>query len=341
MSDMQLDTWADAIDAFPLTGDPEARLRALVAYAVRAPSSHNSQPWRFSIDHGALRICADRRRALPVVDPDDRELVISCGAAIEFLAVAARHFGHEVRIDLLPDPVDPDFLAQVRLGDGHQPTLADEAMFAAIPRRRTHRARFDASAPPPGTLRLLAETAASAGTHLAFLSDFIRKASLASLVMDADRVQMAEPAFRHELARWMRPNASSAVDGMPGRTLGLGDGAALLAPLVVRTFDLGSGRAARDRDLAEWSPVLAVLSTPGDTRRDWLVAGMALTRVLLLACDAGLQASFLNQPIEVPRLRGLVTTVAHGVGVPQLILRFGYASPGPPSPRRPVADVFE
>ena len=108
MSDIRLEQWADAIDEFPLTGGLEAQLRALVVHAVRAPSSHNSQPWRFGVTNGVLELRADRRRALPVADPQGRELVISCGAALGFLAVAARHFGREAAIDLLPDPADPE-----------------------------------------------------------------------------------------------------------------------------------------------------------------------------------------------------------------------------------------
>ena len=57
-------------------------LRPLVAQAVLAPSSHNTQPWLWLLLEGSVTLFADRTRALPVNDPDDRELTMSCGAAL-------------------------------------------------------------------------------------------------------------------------------------------------------------------------------------------------------------------------------------------------------------------
>src|SRR5215469_16093227 len=101
---------------FPSTGPPAEQLRFLLQYAVLAPSGHNSQPWMFKIDEDTVELYADRSRALPVVDPDDRELTISCGAALLNLRVALRHFGYAGEVIPFPDPDDPDLLARVHLG---------------------------------------------------------------------------------------------------------------------------------------------------------------------------------------------------------------------------------
>ena len=340
MADTLLDTWADAIDAFPLTGTADARLGALVRYAIRAPSSHNTQPWRFRVAGGALEVRADRSRALLVVDPHHRALIISCGAAVEYAVVAARHFGCDARVESLPDPADPDLLARIRLAGPCTPVPADHAMFAAIPRRRTTRTAFLRRAPSTDRLDHLAAAAAPLGATVSMVTDPGEKAAIAALVMEGDRIQMADPAFRSELAGWMRPNSGGVVDGMPGAVLGMNGVTALVAPLVIRTFDIGPGIGARDRDLAELSPVLAVLSTPSDTAADWLAAGRALARLLLLAHDVSLQASFLNQPIEVPSLRDRLAALVRS-GVPQLLLRMGYASAGPASPRRTLEEVLD
>jgi hypothetical protein len=52
---------------------------SLVSAAVRAPSSHNTQPSWFRCAGETIELYADRSRALPVNDPFDRELTISCG----------------------------------------------------------------------------------------------------------------------------------------------------------------------------------------------------------------------------------------------------------------------
>ena len=119
--------------------------------------------------------------------------------------------------------------------------------------------------------------------------------------------------------------------------MGVGDIASYLGPFLVRTFDWGSGQAARDRQLAEGSPLLAVLGTLDDTPSAWLQAGQALARMLLRATAVGLSASYLNQPIEVQSLRQQLGSLVHAEGFPQLLLRIGIrparSSDTPPASR--------
>ena len=82
---------------------------------VLAPSSHNTQPWWFRVGEDTVELFADRTRSLPVNDPFDRELTISCGAALTNLVVAARAGSLEPQVDVLPDPGEPDLLARVVL----------------------------------------------------------------------------------------------------------------------------------------------------------------------------------------------------------------------------------
>jgi hypothetical protein len=104
---------------------------------------------------------------------------------------------------------------------------------------------------------------------------------------------------------------------------------------------MGCGVGAKDRELADASPLLAVLGTDGDQLRDWLLAGQALDRVLLVACRHGLQASYLNQPIQVASLRPKLQNLAGG-DFPQILLRLGHpVDVVPTAPRRDVAEVIE
>ncbi len=323
----------------PLT----APMLAVLKYAALAPSSHNSQPWKFRLGGNELALFADRTRALPVVDPRDRELVMSCGAALFLARVALRYFGAQDLVELFPEPGDRDFLARLRAGDPRDASAEDRALFDAIPRRRTYRLPFE---PPPVPEPLVAALQASAGEEGAWLrvldGEPVREAA-ASLVMQGDRLQMADAAFRRELAAWTRTNYSRAGDGIPGHALGLGDLASAAGPLVLRTFDLGKGQAAKDRDLALGSPVLAVLGTFADSPYDWLAAGQALARVLLQARAQGVFASFLNQAVEVPQLRAQLQVITGLRGFPQVLLRLGYGREGRhgrATPRRPLEDLL-
>ena len=325
---------------FPLNGNDGEKLAWAVTYAVRAPSSRNTQPWLFRIYEDVLELRADRTRALPVVDPHDRELTIGCGSALFFLRAALRHVGYDSVVALLPVPTDPDLLARVKLGPGVKPTNDESRLFWATRTRRTNRRRFVKRPVPDEIVAELCRAAKQEGARLAVMESGEERARLAELVATADRLQADDPSFRRELAAWIRSNRSEAADGMPGSAFGHSDLTSKLGPFVVRRFDWGRGRAARDEELALGSPVLAVLATDGDGPADWLAAGQALGRLLLRATTDDVAASFLNQPVEVDELRPEVERLA-GPGHPQLVLRLGYAKEVAATPRRPVEEVLD
>ncbi len=302
----------------------------LLAQAVLAPSSHNTQPWLFTATDASILLHADRTRALPVNDPYDRELTISCAAALFNLRAAAAHRGVPLAIQLFPDPHDPDCLAQATPTELFNP---EEALLAlAIEHRRTYRHRFTPQPVPDPILAELLAAARAEGAVLSPVFTEINRHAVAALIAEGDALQWANPSWRRELAAWMHPRRSGDGLTVPGLV-------APIAQLVVRTFDMGGGVAAKDRELADGSPVLAVLSTPADEPADWMAAGQALERVLLLAAHHGLQASYLNQPNEVPTLRTQLQELIRA-GFPQIILRLGYPTHDlAPSPRRPLPAV--
>lgn len=308
-------------------------LQALVQAATLAPSSHNTQPWLFRLEGQVIELLADRTRALPVNDPDDRELTISCGCALLNLRVAAAAAGLQAQVEPWPDAADTDLLARVRLAPGGaDPAVA--ALQAAMAERRTYRECFAATAVDPMALRSLVDTVHSEAASLAVLDTADQRLGAAALVAEGDAMLWANPSWRRELAAWMHPRRRG--DGLTLPALAIP-----VAQMVVRTFDMGHGVAAKDRQLADESPVLAVLTTVGDNPRDWLAAGQALQRLLLLGVQLGLQASYLNQPVQVATLRPKLQQLTGRPGYAQLLLRIGAPKATlPAAPRRPLADVL-
>src|SRR5215469_13463344 len=340
MSTLLSQPWDVRETDFPRTGPPAEQLRFLLHYAVLAPSGHNTQPWLFKIDGDTVELYADRSRALPVVDPDDRELTISCGAALLNLRMALRHFGYTGAVAPLPDPDDPDLLARVRLGKSGVASAGEHELFQAITLRHTNRQAFEQREVPAPVLVALQEMAHAEGTWFYVVQGEYDRSAVANLVALADRMQWADPHFRRELVAWTRSNRSQRRDGIPGYALSLGDLASYVGPVLARTFDVGNGQAAKDCQLAAGSPVLVVLGTDVDTAYDWLLTGQALERILLYARSQGIWASFLNQPIEVPQIRLMVHNLIERVGFPQVLLRMGYGTEIPPTPRRSVNEVL-
>jgi len=325
---------------FTRGGTPEEKLRFALRYAILAPSSRNTQPWRFRVEGDVVMLYPDRARALPVADPDERELMISCGAALEHLCVALCHFGHKATVKLLPALGPPDLFARVTLGAEREPTLAEDELFHAIAVRRTFRRRFEPIVIPKETLSELRHEAALAGAWLRLVTERERRMQVAELVVRADRAQYADKRFRHELAGCVHPNWSDRTDGIPSYARGLGAPFSLAEPLALRALDIGMGQATKDQELVASAPLLAVLGTTSDTPRDRLATGQALARVLLRACASGIYASFLMQPIEIVELRPRLQEIFGLAGVPQVLLRMGYGSQVRATPRRPLEDVL-
>jgi hypothetical protein len=328
------DAWEVSPEEFPASGSPAEKLTFLLSYAVLAPSSHNSQPWLFRVREDYVELYADRTRALPVVDPEDRELLISCGAALFHLCIAMRHFGYEDDVALFPDPQKPDLLARVRMRGPWQATHQEHELFYPIVARHTNRQPFFDRPVPAALIAELEKAAGQQGAWLHVLRSDEERTSLAVLTSEADT------RFRRELASWMHPNRSLTRDGLPGYAIGMSDLISMAGPVVIRTFDLGNGRAASDLDLATGSPLLVILGTPGDTPRDWIKAGEALARVLLRATAESVSASFLNQPIEVPEFRRMLSDITGREGFPQIVLRLGYGPDVGLTPRRTVREVL-
>ncbi|HET8547897.1 MAG TPA: nitroreductase family protein [Bryobacteraceae bacterium] len=312
----------------------------LLHYATMAPSSHNTQPWRFRVQKGTAELRADRSRALPVVDPDGRELVISCGAALLHLRVAVHHFGFGERTVILPDADDPDLLARIELTQRPSGS-SDDALFEAISQRRTNRLPFEPEPLPRDLLPEVEDAARAEGAWLTPIRADADRRRLAELIAEGDLIQAGDPNLRREMAEWVRANDSARRDGLRGYSFGHGRLASLLAPIYIKYAGWGETQAASDRELALTAPVIAVLGTETDDAGAWMQAGQALGRVLLVAQSRGISASFLNQPIQVASLRDSVRVIAGASGYPQLCLRFGRGREVRPSPRRPLEDVID
>lgn len=340
MDEQILTEWQVRETDFPASASPREQLAFLVRYAVLAPSGHNTQPWLFRLKGEQLELLADRRKALPVVDPENRELIISCGAALFLLRTALRHFGYAGEVELLPDPGEPELLARIRLGARRPAQPEEERLFEAIPHRHTTRLTYEKRELPGELVLQLRDAARDEGAWLEVVEPGARE-SVAELVAEGNRLQAANREFRRELATWMHPDRSRIRDGMRGYSHGMPGLVSYLVPHFLRTFNWGALLAKKDRQLALDSPLLAVLGTEEDSPRAWLSAGQALAHLLLRASTAGVRASFLNQPIEVPSLRPRLAALLSQRGMPQLLLRMGYGPEVYPSPRRPVEEVLQ
>lgn len=326
----------------------------IVALAVRAPSLHNTQPWTFVLRKGVLEIRADRTRQLMATDPDGRQLVVSCGAALFGARLAVRGLGHLGHVELCTGTWEPDLLARLHVGQAVPAAPEEVSLMDAVPGRYSLRAGFAGGAVDAGLLDSLRQAAASERGVLLLLDEPDRRLAVAELVATADRAQRASPEVRRELAQWTSRQPHHA-DGVPAWAYPDLPPTPDPEQFAIRDFLAASSRPARSVPTAAADraarttttggpPVAAALLTRADTRVDWLHAGQALYRLLLTAAAGGVQASLHSQPFGLLGLRRLVRGELTGGAEPQLLLQLGHpidsGAGGRATPRRPVADVL-
>ena len=312
-------------------------IRAVLTAAISAPSLHNSQPWRFRCTATAIELSADHTRSLPATDADDRELLLACGAALLNLRLALRARGRHPTVSLLPDAARRDLLARVRPVGNRPVSPTDLALADAIPRRRTNRRPFAPILVPPGVVPALRTAARAEQAWLATLAP-AQLPLLRVLVAEAHHAQRSEPRFLAEWTQWTGRDVA-ATDGVPARNSG-----PLPEPQdewVLRDFSGGRARVRVAGKDFEPDPLIVVVGSFNDRPLAWLQAGQAMQRVLLTATAAGLSASFLSQVVEVAATRLALRDLIGGGLWPQTVLRIGYGSPVPPTPRRDLDDVVD
>lgn len=334
-----IQAWSITAEDFPQDGYASDQMAYLLGYAILAPSNRNSQPWLFRINAMDVDVYCDPRRLLGVSDPEGREMVMSCGAALYNLRVAAEYFEKAWRVELVPDSAQAHLLARFHVGL-HSETSSDDVMlFHALTERRNHRGEFLPGAVPGETLEGLAAAVVREGAWFKYWTEPEPHAAMAEWVAEADRCLWSDPSYRREVSQWSRVAGDGHLDGLTSDLPGMRDWLSFAAPSIIRHFDLGKGRAAQDAREVAAAPVVAVLGTQGDATTDWLVAGQALESVLLHACAEGLKVSCLAQPLEVPFLREQVAGFCSGAS-PQMLLRLGFGGESPRTPRRAVRDVL-
>ncbi|MFG3259845.1 Acg family FMN-binding oxidoreductase [Streptomyces sp. NPDC048172] len=310
----------------------------LVRAAVTAPSLHNSQPWLFVARDDVLELYADPARRLRTTDPGGRELTVSCGAALFNVRLAMRHLGFRPLVRACDEPGRRNLLAEIRWGPYEPPGADEELLHRALTLRHTHRGPFLPGSLPEPLLRGLAGQCRAEGALLRVVADAEGASRIAEAVREAETVWRADPSAASEIARWA-PVAAPVPEG---------EERSVHPAYPDGTAFAGRDYTGRSRHGCWREPVagagapgaVVVLATRRDDRRDRLLAGQALQRMLLAAAAYDVRAAFHTQPLEIPALRErLRRTVTFGFP-PQVVLRLGRASGSVPTARRPAAEVL-
>jgi hypothetical protein len=328
---------------FPIDGSRKEQYLFLLRYVILAPSTYNTQPWKFGLSGEGIAVYADYSRRMSVADPGNRELLMSVGSAVMNLRVAAAYYGFSCQVSYnfsgdSEAPLAFAALTPVRQNDKALASL--QSLFPGITRRHTNRSPFLVTRIPASILSTLHGFEQGTDVTVTISTDGALNSQVGELVAAADQLLIGDQDFRKDTAEWIRSSWSERMDGLAGDSVGLGGVAATLAPWATRVLDLGRVRAAKDKNLCIDAPGLIVLSGE-DTVPRFLETGEVLERLLLrLACE-GLQTSYFNLPIKSPEYRTRLRALLRLSSWPQLLLRIGFCLTEPAiTPRRPLDEVI-
>lgn len=321
----------------------DAGVAAILEHARWAPSIHNSQPWSWRLRGNELELSADRSRQLVVTDPVGRNLVISCGAALQYAMTSASALGWETSTRIVPDGRDAEVLARIRLTPGQRPPDS-LTILEALRNRCTDRRRFTNWPVPQHRLRRLAEAARVAGVDVHVVTDPVLRWHAELLIDSARRAQERDVRVLDEEHRWVDRGSN---DGMVSTGVSAdvdGDRSSNLRRRETR-FDHGRRAEVPAKGGLEDADGLLVIGTGTDDAAAWLRSGLALTRIWLRATDEGLSLVPLSQAVEVSDSRTHLThEVLPGGVLPQILVRIGWQEIGrsglPRTARRPVAEIL-
>jgi len=318
----------------PTVPDVTDALAHAATAAARAPSIHNTQPWRWQVGDACLDLYLDRRRQLDRTDPLARLAILSCGAALHHARTALAAGGWRVEVVEFPDPADPDHLAHLSVYDRGSAT--PEALRRVRAMRERHTDRRPVTATPVGGDVLLAIIVA-AEEYGGWLRELPRDrvVELGSAMAYAQRAEIDDDRWRAELAYWAggtRPDGAGVPDAaIPDRP----------TQTAVPSRDFGYPCALAVGTGHDLNATYEILYGPEDSRVDWLRAGQALSAAWLTATELGISLLPMSAAVEVPAGRLVLRRLLSGTGQPYLVIRLGIADPGAVPPTTPRLDPHE
>jgi hypothetical protein len=315
-----------------MNNENTAQLRELVRYATLAPSSHNTQCWKFQLEDQTISILPDLSRRCPVVDPDDHHLYVSLGCAAENLIQAAQAQGLSAQCTF-----DASGDGAVRIALEPAPAIITP-LFEAIPHRQCTRSAYDGKPLSPEDIKLLETAGTGDGVRVMMLTERTEMETVLDYVVQGNTAQMTNPAFMRELKSWIRFNDQEATrkgDGLSGRATGNPPIPRWLGNLLSKLLFRAQPENEKNTRYIRSSAGIAVFVSDVNDKAHWVEAGRCYERFALQATALGIRNAFVNQPVEEASLRpAFARALGLKSGRPDLVVRFGRGVEMPSSLRR-------
>jgi hypothetical protein len=335
--------WNISYDDFFAEPSLLGKLNFLLRFGILAPSTHNSQPWKFAITENAIVISPDFSRSLSVSDPSFRHLYISLGCVLENIMVAADYYGLHPQVSYeAQNHASKDakkmMSITITFSDAVPPkpiASPQRHLISAILARRSNRNAYISHAIPLNVIEEIKRVSDN-GAYATTISDETKKTKIAEVLMESRVKAFSYPAFRKEMAGYKRHNFTKSFTGMPGFTMGMDPTTSLFAGFLIRNFNVMKWIRGSETDLLKkYTPTFVIISSDHQTPEAWIQSGRTLERVLLTAQYHNIQTSLSALPPDIAPLQKIIGIAS----TPQMFVRMGYTNEIPGHSPRLLVDA--
>ena len=315
---------------------PEEIYLKIVRSAIKAPSGHNTQSWRFRKDNDSICITPDFSRSLPVADADNRELFISQGCAAQNAIISAKFYGYNsvVDIDVMQEP------CTIKIQLQKVEKEEDTELFSSINLRQTTRNLYNETPIPKEDLIVLKQSAVEPGIDIRFFIGPEKIEILIPYIVEANAIQFNNSDFKNELIEWIRFSEKEALqkgDGLYSACIDLPSPGRIAGSFVMKYFVTAKSEEKRVLKQLDKTATIAMFTTKKNDMEHWIRLGMSFQRFALTATMLNIKHSHLNMPCQVQSVKEkMMNEQELDSTIPQLLIRLGYAKAMPYSLRRNI-----
>ena len=309
----------------------------MIEQAVKAPSGHNTQPWLFKINQDNIEIHPNYKKSLPIVDPDNRELFISLGCAVENLCIAASFKGYNSMVSILDKGI-------ITVSLEKNENVKYDPLFEQIAKRQTNRSEYNGNAIATHTLDMLKEVLLEERINRYFYENGSKEfVSISDFVVRGNTAQMQDKAFVDELKSWMRYNkkhSNGTKDGLSYDVFGAPNLPMFIVKPIMSGYLNAKNQNKADVKKMQSSSHFVLFTTQSNTLKQWINLGRSMERFLLKSAELKIAHAYLNQPNEIKELSVEMTEILNISEYSTILLRIGYGKTLPYSKRKEIKDVI-
>lgn len=317
------------------------QINEIIEYGTKAPSGHNTQPWKFLVKENEIQIHPDFDRELPIVDPDNHALYISLGCAAENMLLAAKHFGYECTVNVVTNDKNISFIKLLLNQTG---SVERDNLFDYINIRQSTRNLYTNDKVSSSNIAALQESFNFKGIEILMFTTAEEIEKLETFIIEGSNRQFQNKDFVKELVSWIRFSKKEVAqkrDGIWQGSMGMPGVGRTLGNIIMKKFVSASSEAKRWKKQIEASAGFALFTVEKNDVAHWVLLGRAFQRFGLTATQLNISHAHVNMPCEEIQVRNKMAKQFELTGHPLLLIRFGYSKKMPYSYRRPLADVLE